>query len=148
MVVHTFHGHVFHSYFGKWKTKFFIWIERQLAKVTDVIIVLSEKQRRDLYRKYKIAGWHKLRIIPLGFDLEPFYNCKQYRGQFRKELGIGKDTILYGIVGRLVPIKNHRLFLEIAKTIIEEVAKDVKFVIVGDGELRQELEEYSRILNI
>ena len=50
-----------------------------------------------------------------------------------------------GIVGRLVPIKNHRLFLEAAAKVIQDnPALDLKFKIIGDGELRAELEEFAR----
>lgn len=54
-----------------------------------------------------------------------------------------------GVVGRLAPVKNHRLFLDAAAMIIKENPQlKARFKIIGDGELRGELEEYSRELKI
>ena len=47
-IYHTFHGHVFHSYFGSFKTKIFKKIERDLAKKTTKIIAISDIQKREL----------------------------------------------------------------------------------------------------
>ena len=54
---------------------------------------------------------------------------------------VGDTTLLVGIVGRLVPIKNHILFLDMAEIFLKEnIELDVKFVVIGDGELRKTLE--------
>src|SRR5690606_33965269 len=70
VIVHTFHGHVFHSYFSKWSTKAFIHIERYLARKSTGIIAISESQKRDLAEVYKICPANKIDIIPLGMDLD------------------------------------------------------------------------------
>jgi len=141
--VHTFHGHVFSGYFSQPKSLMFIWIERLLARKTDVIIAISQTQKADLAHKFRIAPAEKIRVIPLGFNLVPFLKNPHGRGRFRKSLGKGKGALLVGIVGRLVPIKNHALFLDMAKIFINE-NKDlnVGFVLVGDGELRGKLETH------
>jgi len=141
VLIHTFHGHVFHSYFGPMKTRFFLWLERLLARFTDRIIAVSEKQMYELSEEFKVAPKEKFRIVPIGFDLSPFLNLGPFKGMLRKELGLSEECILIGIVGRLVPIKNHRMFLESA-AMLKRLASNlnIKFIIVGDGELRQELE--------
>ncbi|HRZ67224.1 MAG TPA: glycosyltransferase, partial [Candidatus Omnitrophota bacterium] len=59
------------------------------------------------------------------------------------ELGIGDDTVLVSIIGRLVPVKNHRMFIEAAKIALTEApASDIRFAIIGDGEERVSLERY------
>ena len=55
LIFHTFHGHVFEGYFGKLKTKIFLSIEKILARISTKVIVISERQRDDIVRKYKIA---------------------------------------------------------------------------------------------
>ncbi|MFH1491261.1 MAG: glycosyltransferase, partial [Pseudomonadota bacterium] len=148
-LVHTFHGHVFEGYFGRVKSKVFIWIERFLASRTDRIIAISETQKKELSGKYQIAPASKIHVIPLGFDLTPFLSNKTSRGEFRKDISIGENTILIGIVGRLVPIKNHHMFLESAKILLENSPDlKVKFAIIGDGELRKELENYCMELGL
>jgi GT2 family glycosyltransferase len=139
-VIHTFHGHVFRGYFGKLKSLFFVWTERLLARITDVVVAVSEGQTRELSSQYHIAPKDKFRVVRLGFDLEPFFSAANLKGQFRKSLGIDSEMILVGIVGRLVPIKNHKMFLRSARIFLDN-NPDVpaRFLIIGDGELRNDL---------
>ena len=142
-VVHTFHGHVFRGYFGKLKSVFFAWAERMLAKITDCIIAISESQKRELCGNYRIAPASKIRTVELGFDLEPFFSPPLLKGQFRRSFGIDSKTILVGIVGRLVPIKNHKVFFRSARIFLDNNSDiDVKFLVIGDGELRDDLMAY------
>ncbi len=142
---HTFHGNVFEGYFGRTISLIYITIERLLAKTTDVIIAISDSQKTDLVKKYRIADGNKIKKVGLGFDLTPFINCKALKGQLRHELNISDDTLLIGIVGRLAPIKNHLMFFNAARIFLEQNSKiKVKFVVVGDGELRNRLGSYCR----
>ena len=77
--------------------------------------------------------------MPLGLDLAPLFDVSAQRGVLRRELGVALDAPLVGIVGRLFPIKNHALFLDAAARLLAE-QPDARFVIVGDGALRGELE--------
>ncbi|MCS6934571.1 MAG: glycosyltransferase [Chitinophagales bacterium] len=148
-IVHTFHGHVFHSYFGKSKTKLFIKIEQYLARRTHKIITLSEKQKKDLTEKYRIAPPDKFVIIPLGFDLRRFTENQAWkRKTFREQYGLDDTTMAVGIIGRLVPVKNHRLFLNAIKEVTKLYNGKVRAFLIGDGELRQELEDYCRLLGL
>lgn len=147
--VHTFHGHIFEGYFSKGKSIFFVLIERLLAKITDSIIAISKTQKEDLAERYFIAPAEKIKTIELGFDLNPFLNSSPQKGHFRQLMGIDKDTFLVGIIGRLVPIKNHRMFLLVAKKLIRmNLRPKIKFVIAGDGELRKDLERFCRQENL
>jgi len=140
IVVHTFHGHVFHDYFGPLQTRAFIGIERFLAALSDRIVAVSEGQRREL-AAYGVASLDRIAVVPLGFELDALLNCESLRGQLRRELGISEGTALVGIVARLTAIKNHRLFLDAARLIVE-AGQEAMFLVVGDGELRAELEAY------
>jgi len=140
VVVHTFHGHVFHDYFGPLQTRVFIGIERLLASLSDRIVTVSDGQRREL-AEYGVASLDKIAVVPLGFELDALLNCEPLRGQLRRELGIPDGMALVGIVARLAAIKNHRLFLDAARLIVE-AGQEAMFLIVGDGELRADLEAY------
>ena len=145
--IHTFHGHIFKGYFSKAKSRMFIFIERLIGKITDVVIAISETQKHELSDEFRVAPLKKFRTIKLGFRLEPFLNCRQAKGKFRKQLGVGDDFLLIGIIGRFVPIKNHFLFLKAAKIFTKQYPlKRIKFVIVGDGELRIQLRDYVKEL--
>ena len=149
IVVHTYHGHVFHSYFGKFKTNVFINIERAMAKRSDKLIAISHEQKRELTDKYKIAGNSKFQIIPLGFELDLFKeNVEEKRTRFRSEFRILDDEITIGIIGRLVPVKNHGLFLESIYKVLKNTKKRVKVFIIGDGETRSEIEQLAYKLEI
>ncbi|NCP07369.1 glycosyltransferase [bacterium] len=144
-MVHTFHGHVFEGYFSPGKARFFVWVERMLGLATDVIIAISESQRKELTERFRIAPLSKVATLELGFNLSPFLECSAARGRFRKSLGINPDTPLVGIVGRLVPIKNHLMFFDAAARLASMMRdRPLAFAVVGDGELRHELEDYCR----
>ncbi|MBL7129852.1 MAG: glycosyltransferase family 4 protein [Candidatus Omnitrophica bacterium] len=141
-LIHTFHGHVLHSYFGRVKSALFIWIERFLAIFTDKIIAVSENLREELV-KLRIAKPHKIVVVPLGLELERYLKIENN--------GPGnRDYKSIGIIGRLVPVKNHKMFLDAAKKIKNALgfSQRMKFLIVGDGPLRQELESYAERLGI
>ena len=141
ILIHVFHGHVFHSYFGPAKTELFINIERGLARLTDRIITISPAQRRDVVDVYRIAPPERVITIPLGLDLGPFEPARQScRGQFRSSLGISPDIPLIGFVGRLTAVKNPSQFIKVAGRVVQE-SPQARFVFVGDGELRPALEE-------
>lgn len=148
-IVHTFHGHVFHSYFGPLKTRAFLEIERYLARRTDAIVTLSEIQRDELATEFKVAPKEKFEIIPLGFDLSKFTEDKERkRKQFRTAYSIADDEIVISIVGRLVPVKNHMLFLKALKFVSAKTTKKIRAFIIGDGELRAQIEDTARELGM
>jgi glycosyltransferase involved in cell wall biosynthesis len=76
VVLHTFHGHVFHSYFGTFKTKIYKAIERGLASKSSGIIAISEIQKKELTQIHNICEESKIKVIPLGFDLSRFNAAK------------------------------------------------------------------------
>jgi len=136
--VHTYHGHVLRGYFGRLKTQVFIWIEQLLGRFTQRVVAISELQRDELCDVYRVVPRQRCEVIPLGFDLSSFAVAERRRGELRRELGVPDERPLIGIVGRLVPIKNHAMFFEVAHRVRN--VRDATFVVVGDGELRPELE--------
>ena len=146
IVVHTFHGHVLHGYYGPAQNWALRKMERMLAWLSDRLVTVSEQVKKDLI-EYEVARADRIAVIPLGLVLEPFLNAQSQHGEFRRELGLRDEDKLVGIVGRIFPIKNHALFLEAAARI---AAADpaARFVVVGDGSLRSALEKQARQLGI
>ena len=139
--VHTYHGHVFHSYYGATKTRLFLTIERMLARlVTDRIVVITEQQRHEINETFRVGKTNQFAVIPLGIDLTVYADWQQRREQFRRELHVDAGTVLIGIVGRLTEIKNHELFLQAAAHFKKSAQSKVKFVVIGDGHMRPQLE--------
>ena len=147
--VHTFHGHTFHSYFNPVATKTFIFMEKFFGRFTDQAIVVSQTLKDEICSRFKVMEESKTSIISLGLDLDKFKSAGNARGILRKDLNISDKTLLVGIVGRLTPVKNHRLFLEAIKLFKgERRAYELKFLIIGDGELREYLQNYAGTLGI
>lgn len=149
VVVHTFHGHVFHSYFGKLTTTFYKNIERYLARKSTTIIAISEIQKQELVDIHKICKADKVQVIPLGFDLSRFQeNLPEKRKSFREKYNLADDEIAISIIGRLVPVKNHVLFLQALKIVSEKTSKKIRAFIIGDGESRHGIESQATALDI
>jgi glycosyltransferase involved in cell wall biosynthesis len=145
--VHTYHGHVFHSYYGRGRTRMFLAIERLLARlVTDRLIVVSAQQGAEIGNDFRVGRAGQIKVIPLGLDLSIFADHASRRGRFRQELKIDDETILIGIVGRLTEIKNHQMFLNSIARLKGQ--KGLRFVVIGDGSLRASLEQQARSLGL
>jgi glycosyltransferase involved in cell wall biosynthesis len=145
VVAHTYHGHVFHSYFDSVRSAAFLTAERLLGHLSDTLIAVGDRQRGEI-AAYGIGTADKLVSVPLGLELEPFLQPSA-RGALRTALGLESATPLVGIVARLVPVKDHDTFLA-AAALVHHERPDVRFAIVGDGECRQALEARARALGL
>ncbi|MBA3513488.1 MAG: glycosyltransferase [Pyrinomonadaceae bacterium] len=167
LFVHTYHGHIFHSYYGPLKTRLFLTIEKVLARlITDRIVVVSEQQRREIQERFGVGRPDQFAVIPLGLDTQCFADWRNRRQIFRDELGVQSDEMLVGIVGRLTGIKNHELFLRAVAILKDRLANEkfrarpeypsgqpawgggVRFVVIGDGSLRDSLEALAQTLGL
>ncbi len=142
VIVHTYHGHVFHGYFHPIINRMVVLIERLLGKFSTMIITISSVQHLEIIDKYRIVPSKKACIIPLGFDLSRFEASKVNRESIRLEYSLKPHQTAVAIVGRLAPIKNHHLFIDAAALTHQKYPEDFKFYIVGDGKLREALEAY------
>lgn len=140
--IHTYHGHVLGgSYFSALKTALFLWIERQLARATTRLVVLTNLQRVEMSEVLQVAGPERFVVIPLGLELDRFAGVDREaaRAATRAELGIPEDAWVAGIVGRLVSVKNHELFFEALRLLRKKVEAPVHAIVVGAGERETEL---------
>jgi glycosyltransferase involved in cell wall biosynthesis len=142
VVVHTFHGHVFKGYFGPVKTRLILALERFLAHNTDAVVTISEKLKEELV-SLRVAPAHRVRVIRLGLDLDDFLALSARSGALRTSVGASEGDFVVGIVGRLVPVKDHWTFLRAAALACAGSAS-LRFAVIGDGPLRQELELFAR----
>src|SRR5918999_540855 len=142
--VYTYHGHIFHSYYGRWKTRLFLFVEQALARLaTDRIVVISPQQLEEINGRFRVGRRSQFRVIPLGLDARAFDDWAARRSTLRREWGVSDADTVVGIVGRLTEVKNHRLFLEAAALFKKRRAFEaeaggvshggrVRFVVVGD----------------
>jgi glycosyltransferase involved in cell wall biosynthesis len=154
--VHTYHGHIFHSYYGKLRTHLFLIIERTLARIaTDCIVAISPAQFREIHETFSVGCNEQFKVIPLGLDLDVFATWPEHGKRLRYEWQEGDERcVLVGIVGRLTEIKNHRMFLQSIAAYkrracdMDKEKPQVRFVVIGDGHLRGELETQARALGV
>lgn len=146
-IFHTFHGHVFHSYFNKPKTEFFKMVERKMASYSSKIITISNIQKHEIGNIHQICDPNKIEVVPLGFDLSRFHhNQDEKRTEFRAKYNLDDDEIAIGIIGRLTAIKNHKLFIHAIQHMNAQAK--VRAFIIGDGELKQELMDFCKSINV
>lgn len=149
VVLHTYHGHVFHSYFNKAKTAVFLAIERFLGRRSSALIAISPLQKKELSEVYQVAPASKFRVVPLGFDLDRFFlNMEDKRSRFRKTWGLSEKMLALALVGRLVPVKDHAFFLQAVAHVKKVSKKCFQVFLVGDGEEKQALMALCGDLNL
>jgi glycosyltransferase involved in cell wall biosynthesis len=147
-LVHTYHGHVLEGYFSPMTTKVFIGAERGLARVTDRIVAISPRIKTELLEQHRIGRPEQYRVVPLGFDLEELAAIDDAaRARARATLVIPADVGVVTTIGRLTAIKQQDVFLEVARQVSRERPSTV-FLIVGDGELRGDLEAAASALGL
>ena len=149
VIIHTFHGHIFHSYFSKHVSGIIALVEKALGKITSCVIALSDSQKTELADRYKILPASKIAVIPLGFAFDENEDHSLLRQRFRKKYNLQQNDVAIGIVGRIVPVKNHSFFVEVLlRLLMSHVANPPAFFIIGDGNMRTNVEKQLNQNNI
>lgn len=147
VIIHTPHGHVFTGYFGEWKTRLFVFLERASAVVSDSIITLTDKCMEE-HICFGIAKRAKFRTIHSGVPLDRFLRHNpQAVKEIKRVHGIPEDALIVGSAGRLVPVKGYEDFLQ-AAALVKKAEPRAFFVIMGEGPLRKDLSDLARKLNL
>lgn len=131
VIVHTYHGHVLEGYFDAVRNALYRGIERALARVSDLLIGVSDATVSDLVR-LRIAKREKFRVVPVGLDLERFAEATA-NGR------APRDEVVLTWMGRLVPIKRVDMLIR-AVARARDAGARVRLDIVGEGVLRPDLE--------
>jgi glycosyltransferase involved in cell wall biosynthesis len=141
-VVHTFHGHVLDGYFGPIANQLVRMTERGLAHLSDRLIAISERQRDDLVSRYRIARADAVALVPLGLELTSLLEVPS-RAAARAGLGVPQDAVVVAFVGRLVLVKQPVAMID-AFAVVCARCPAARLLVVGDGELRESMEEAIR----
>ena len=138
--VHTYHGNVFHGYFGTLQTRMWLAVERTLNKITTRTVVISESQMDELVEKYNVVSRQKVCTLRNGYDLSRFdsgTDAKRVR-DLRQAFGFDDSHFVVLWAGRLVPIKNVELLAQIVRE--AKRCPRLRFLVVGDGSDRGKLQ--------
>lgn len=135
-IIYNPHGWAFNMQQSTKKKKLYKWVEKILAHFCDKIVCISDAEKESALRE-KICKPSKLQVIYNGIDLEAIKNTIP---KTRAELNIPEDAFVVGMVGRLSKQKAPDTFVKAAKLIKEKIP-NAFFLMVGDGELRDQTEE-------
>ena len=143
VIIHTFHGHLFHSYYNRFVSHVIVWMEKLLARISTRVVVLGNQQKTEIIDRYKIIPREKINVIPLGVDGNCYtHNASVLRSQFRNNAYLDDNVIAICIVGRIVPVKNHLLFIDIIINLLSQVKENIKFFCIGDGYFKTKLQTH------
>jgi glycosyltransferase involved in cell wall biosynthesis len=138
IVFHTIHGFAFHDFQNPWVKRLYISVERFCGKFTTILVAVSKAtQRKGLLNK--IGSPSQYRVVPPGTVLEEFLHVKVDPLVKKGDLGIPKESPVVGTITNFKPQKAPLDFIRVARGVTEEIP-ECRFIMVGDGELRSEIE--------
>jgi glycosyltransferase involved in cell wall biosynthesis len=138
LVIHTVHGAPFHRYQSAAARNFFIACERWAAKRCHHMICVAQAMTDTLVQA-NVAPASAFTTIYSGMEIEPFLEAKIHRESMRQRLGFHPQDIVVGKVARLFHLKGHSLLIEAARIAVQSQPQ-LKFLLMGDGILKSELE--------
>jgi glycosyltransferase involved in cell wall biosynthesis len=141
IIVHTIHGPSFGAFQGRWANAIFREAEQRAARVTTHFVTVADAMR-DQYLAAGIGHPDQYTRIFSGFPLEPFLNAKNDLA-LRARYGLQPDDIVIGKIARLFKLKGHDSLFVIAPQLVR-ACRQIKFLLVGDGEWRQRFEQMAR----
>jgi glycosyltransferase involved in cell wall biosynthesis len=138
VIIHTIHGFGFHDYQPLPLKGFLIFLERMTARITDAFIAVSQANIKKGIDS-GIFAKQKATLIRSGIELEEFTGIKGKRHKKKKKLGIEPGLSLVSMIGCLKPQKAPLDYIEVAHRVLQE--REARFILVGDGELREKVEK-------
>jgi glycosyltransferase involved in cell wall biosynthesis len=147
IIVHTFHGHVLHSYFGPFRSLVFRLLERWLASTTTALVAVSPQVRDDLVA-LGVAPHERFAVVRLGIELaERVDGAANARVEARRYLGIPPERFAVGWIGRMTAVKRTDDVLVAFKR-LRERGVDACLCLVGDGPDRDDVERLAHELGV
>ena len=152
--IHTIHGVLADEYIKSSKSvspslrmklsNFFMWhlakLEKEAAKEANLIVTVSRYSAQKIVQLYGVDST-KIRIVPNGVDLQKFKPTEDSQ-KVKDILGVNCEHLVL-FVGNLIPRKGLHFLIKASKYVIKE-SEETKFVVVGDGPLKNHLIHYSK----
>ncbi len=145
-IVHCSHGHNFYGYFRFWGSKLVVTIERFFDRFSDKFIALTELEKSDLVN-YRVTIASKVAVVQSGLEIEKYHCSPDELARLKKEWSLPPAAPVVGMVSRLEPIKGPLLLVEAAKIVVP-ACPEVRFLVVGEGSLRRQMEQQCRELGL
>jgi glycosyltransferase involved in cell wall biosynthesis len=137
-IVHTVHGAPFHDYQSRGARAVFQACERYAAKRCDALVSVADAMT-DLMVQANVAPREKFSTIYSGMEVETFLTANEQRQATRSRLGYWDEHVVVGKIARLFHLKGHAEVIAAASRVVER-QPNLRFLLVGDGILREELQ--------
>ncbi|MFO7900975.1 MAG: glycosyltransferase family 4 protein [Planctomycetota bacterium] len=145
-VVHTIHGLPFHDYERPWRNWLYTTLERRAAAYTDLLISVADAMTAKAVAA-GLAPREKFVTVYSGMDVAPFLNGRHDCPAVRRELGIDPNAPVIGVVARISPLKGHEFVIRAAPGILAHYPH-ARFLFVGDGHIRDEMEQLAESFGV
>jgi len=139
IVVHTVHGLPFHPYETALRNRLYVWSERVAARCADRIICVADAMT-DQAVAAGVAPRETIRTVYSGMEVDSFLHPQTDPRRTRARLGFAPTDVVVGKIARLFELKGHPYVIEAARRVVDR-CPDVKFLFVGDGVLRADLQK-------
>jgi len=146
VVVHTPHVFPFQMETGRHRKLLYFLLEKLAARWTDKIICVCRVEE-EVARRWKLVPDEKIQVIENGIDVAALETLTDERRSLAGDLGFAPDDPLIGMAGRFVPQKGHRYLVLAAAKVVREFPK-ARFVLIGEGELRPDVDQMIRRLSL
>ncbi|MDD5259627.1 MAG: glycosyltransferase family 4 protein [bacterium] len=145
-IIHTYHGFGFNDFQKPWTRFAFIWIERLTACITDtLILVSSENTKKALAAKIGKPGQYI--VIHSGIKIKDYESLTIDKAMEKKKIGLPPAAPVIGMVACFKPQKAPLDFVRIARLVVAKIPL-AQFIMIGDGELRPEIERLIQKLSL
>ena len=144
--VHTVHGASFHYGQNPLAFRAYVAAEKWAARRTAHYVSVADAMT-DAYVEAGVASRDRFTTVYSGFDVEPFLSPPKSPEVIRSELGFAPADVVVGKIARLFPLKGHERLLQAAPQVLA-ACPQVRFLLVGDGILRQQIEQELQHLGV
>lgn len=141
-IVHTVHGAPFHDYQSRAARAIFQTCERYAARRCDALVSVADAMT-NLMVTADVAPREKFTTVYSGMEVETFLAAGDHRAEKRRQLGYSEEHVVVGKIARLFHLKGHADVIAAAARVVER-QPNVRFLLVGDGILRDELQRQIR----
>jgi glycosyltransferase involved in cell wall biosynthesis len=139
LIIHSIHGFSFNDYQPSFLRAFYMFLERFTSLITKRFVAVSKANIEKGINK-RIFSKDKAVLIRSGIDIKEFQKAGFNRTEERGKLGFDAEIPLVAMVACFKPQKSPLDFVRVAKIVSDEI-NEVRFLLVGDGVLRSEIEE-------